>query len=837
MVPRSLRNRPQWLVWRFEKDSRAGKKPRKVPYYATGGWRLEDRRQGEQGSPADRARLVTYDEAIGHALAPDKGGVGFAFLPGDGLAGIDLDRVIDLDTGEIKPGAVRMIKAFDSYTEKSPSGRGLHIFVSTEETGAFKSFKRNELGVEVFCSSQFFTFTGEHWPDTPEDIGPLSQENLERLLKTVKGEPPAGKATAGRRTDSGDDFERVNDAAMRNLQAWVPELLPGARRYQQGYRVSSRDLGRDLEEDLSILPTGIVDWGVNDMGDAREGRRTPVDLVMEWSSAEKPAEALRWLAERLDVRVSDPRAPRNGSGNASGRPPGGDSGPGEPDDGRPVIRWVAGKLPQIVNQAEDALLKSDVRIFRRGGFLVRVIKRDVPSVRNYKRPSSVLGLVTVDQPFLTEALTRAARWVKYNAKKDGWVDCNAPEQVAITYIARVGQWQLPKLWSAISTPTLRPDGTVLQTPGYDKDTQSWYDPGDVEFPEIPNTPDLEQARAALEVFSRPFASFPFESGSDHSVSLALALTALVRRSLPAAPLGAITAPVMASGKTLLADAIAILATGASAPAMKYADKEEEFIKTMLAVLAEGDQVVLIDNVERPLEGETLCLAITSEAYRQRVLGKTEMMSAPTTSLFLATGNHLVVAGDLRTRTLLCRIDPKTEHPERRQFDVELRTWMLEHRAELVAAGLTIMRAFIATGQRPQDFCDTWGRFEHWSDMVRAPLIWLGCADPCASLKSLERDDPERIEHGTVLSAWEAIFRNEPRTAADAIKAANGPDANEQALREALLLIAKDRADGGLDPRRLGNWLRRHADRLIDGRRFVRAGEKDHATLWKVEAMR
>ena len=100
---------------------------------------------------------------------------------------------------------------------------------------------------------------------------------------------------------------------------------------------------------------------------------------------------------------------------------------------------------------------------------MRVIKRDVPSVRNYKRPSAVLGLVTVDQPFLTGP-SSAARWLKYNAKKDDWVDCNAPEQVAITS-SQVGHWNLPKLWSAISTPTLRPDGTVLQTPGYDADTQ------------------------------------------------------------------------------------------------------------------------------------------------------------------------------------------------------------------------------------------------------------------------------------------------------------------------------------------------------------------------------
>jgi hypothetical protein len=75
-------------------------------------------------------------------------------------------------------------------------------------------------------------------------------------------------------------------------------------------------------------------------------------------------------------------------------------------------------------------------------------------------------------------------------------------------------------------------------------------------------------------------------------------------------------------------------------------------------------VVLIDNVERPLEGDTLCAVLTSEAYRQRVLGRTEMMSVPTTTLFLATGNHLVISGDLRTRALLCRIDPKVEHPSR-----------------------------------------------------------------------------------------------------------------------------------------------------------------------------
>ena len=837
MVPQSLRNRAQWLVWRFEKDPRRDKKPRKVPYYANGGWRTEDRRQGEQGSPDDRLRLVTYDEAVGHAPDPSSGGVGFAFLPDDGLIGVDLDAVIDED-GEISERARDIIAACSSYTEYSPSGCGVHIIVAGDtaalfEDGKAHSFKSNAIGVEVFCGSQYFTFTGKRYSGTPEEVQPIDAGVLRRLYATVRPERRSGSPApaAAVRTPEGDDARRAEAALVyvdaEDYQAWI-------------------DIGHALKH--AFGEAGFSIWDRWSQKSAKYPGAT--QAAKKWTSF-NPNGSLKLgtvfeLAKRAGYtaprtpkrqRADSPREGGHEGGQGFSDPPGNDGGAGEPGDGRPVIRWVAGKLPEVLNQAEDALLRNGVRIFRRGGFLVRVINRDVPSVRNYKRPSGVLGVVTVGRHYLTEAFTRAARWLKYNGKKDDWVDCNAPEQVAVTYLERVGQWQLPKLWSAISTPTLRPDGTVLQTPGYDADTQSWYDPGGVDFPKIPNTPDVEAAREALALISRAFSTFPFESETDRSVALSLALTSLVRRSLPAAPLGAITAPVMASGKTLLADAIAILATGASAPAMKYADKEEEFTKTMLAVLAEGDQVVLIDNVERPLQGETLCLAITSEAYRQRVLGKTEMMSAPTTSLFLATGNHLVVAGDLRTRTLLCRINPKTEHPERRQFDVEMRTWMLEHRGELVAAGLTIMRAFIATGQRPQDFCDTWGRFEHWSDMVRAPLIWLGCADPCSSLASLERDDPERIELATVVSAWEAVFKDSARTAGEAIKAASGPDALEQALREALLLIAKDRTDGGLDPRRLGHWLRRHSDRLIGGKRFVRDGEKDHSVLWKVEAMR
>jgi hypothetical protein len=61
-----------------------------------------------------------------------------------------------------------------------------------------------------------------------------------------------------------------------------------------------------------------------------------------------------------------------------------------------------------------------------------------------------------------------------------------------------------------------------------------------------------------------------------------------------------------------------------------------------------------------------------------------------------------------------------------------------------------------------------------------------------------------------------------------------PGAEAKALHEVLHEICRER-DGRMSSRRLASWLRRHCDRIADGKRIVRAGEKDHTLLWKVEA--
>ncbi|MFV0663134.1 DUF3987 domain-containing protein [Denitromonas sp.] len=174
-IPQALRDRPQWLVWRYERKP-GDKKDRKVPYYSHG-----SRRTGEQGSEADRASLVDYDTALA-ACAPLQGtGVGFAFLPGDGLIGIDLDRVRDPSSGALSDRARAIVDACASYTEVSPSGTGLHIYCK----GHVDTFKSNVIGIEVFCGRQFFTVTGDHLAGTPCGLTLLSPDTEKRLKATV----------------------------------------------------------------------------------------------------------------------------------------------------------------------------------------------------------------------------------------------------------------------------------------------------------------------------------------------------------------------------------------------------------------------------------------------------------------------------------------------------------------------------------------------------------------------------------------------------------------------------------------------------------------------------
>ena len=112
-----------------------------------------------------------------------------------------------------------------------------------------------------------------------------------------------------RRTVNGSDgytesfFTRTNTEALRNLSAWVPSVFPRAE-FQPGtgaWRISSADLGRDLDEDLSIHPNGVKDWGVWDVGDPNGGKRTPINLLLECGHSQRADDAALWLCSKIGI--------------------------------------------------------------------------------------------------------------------------------------------------------------------------------------------------------------------------------------------------------------------------------------------------------------------------------------------------------------------------------------------------------------------------------------------------------------------------------------------------------------------------------------------------------
>jgi hypothetical protein len=147
----------------------------------------------------------------------------------------------------------------------------------------------------------------------PPSPGPLPQ-------------PATGPARPGNGHGDASPFKAVNDAALARPEAWVPALFPGARRDTRGvWRVSSDKLGRGLEEDISIAPpgaaarAGIVDFGEHDQGDPRQGKRTPIDLVIEHGGAGDAKRAAGWLADQLGVTLEFGREQGKANGKAEHR--------------------------------------------------------------------------------------------------------------------------------------------------------------------------------------------------------------------------------------------------------------------------------------------------------------------------------------------------------------------------------------------------------------------------------------------------------------------------------------------------------------------------------------
>ena len=499
---------------------------------------------------------------------------------------------------------------------------------------------------------------------------------------------------------------------------------------------------------------------------------------------------------------------------------------------KPSLRIKQGILPLILLSMEAAFLcgnetKRGPEMFQRGGEIV-IIGYLPASGCEGEAGTAYIRPVTKDM--LIVLIAEKMSCSKFDGNKKEWVSCEPPDFLAKAYLAKPDGWTLPVLVGIIYCPTLRPDGTILDTYGYDPATGLYFMPtSGVEFLPVPETPTKADAKAALERLKIPFSEFPYTSEASRAVAIAAILTALIRHLLRTAPLIIYTAPVAGSGKSMQADAPSLVTKGETCRNMAYTTDENETRKRILALLREGCSIVNFDNVEDVFQGETICSVLTSDYFKDRILGESKSGAYPTRVLWLATGNNLVVKGDLTRRVIVCEIDPKVERPEELHFTINFREYILEHRAEIVRDALTVLRAYHVAG-KPNVGTKPFGSFEDWAHMVRDPLVWLGMDDPVSTREKILRSDPERELLKDILGLWFDLFGTLPLTTAALITEAR----KKATLEETLSPICMDHA-GGLNSRRLGRWLGKHEGRIVNGFKLVQGTDtQQKVSTWQVE---
>jgi len=483
-----------------------------------------------------------------------------------------------------------------------------------------------------------------------------------------------------------------------------------------------------------------------------------------------------------------------------------------------VIRVKRGELHEAVRQTQEALIAAAAPVFYRGGVLVRpVFRRERSKLTNEYTVVSICLRLT--GPLLSNAVAKGVAAYEIQDRRGQWVAIDPPMDVIDTVLALAPASKFPTLVGIIDSPTMRPDATLLTECGYDAVTELWHQPaGDVELSPIADRPMKEDARAALRLFTDLLIAFPFKSDVDRSVALAAVLTVILRGAFDTVPLFLFLAPEAGTGKTYLIRLIAAIASGRDVPATVGSRDPLEMDKRLVSSAFEASPILFLNNLSFDLDSDMLCQMITDGIISIRPLGKSEQIRCDcrATTVF-ANGNNIRVKGDLVRRTLTGRLDARTERPETRQFAFDPIARVRANRGAYLSAAFTIVRAYVVAG-RP-DVASPLAGFDAWSQMVRAPLIWLSEPDPAASIDDARALDPERENLRALI---EAIRKNigvgKEFTAADCERLAGemthdlgGRSVYARPDFRSVMLVG-----GRLDGRRIGRMLMRQRDRRAAG---------------------
>jgi hypothetical protein len=235
--PRELAALPQWVCWRLEPDPKGGKDT-KIPY---------NPKTGKKASSTNPQTWSTLRDALAAAEKYLYTGIGFVFTREGGIVGIDIDHCRDAETGALNDTAKAIVERVSTYTEISPSGTGLHLFLKGEMPGGGN--KNSRTGVEMYAHSRFFTMTGQRLPDTPEEVAADANALAwvhENYVKPPRKERSKKKSRSGKKGAPLSDEEVLEKARSAGNHEDFTALWEG--RWEEKY-------GSQSEADMALCCT------------------------------------------------------------------------------------------------------------------------------------------------------------------------------------------------------------------------------------------------------------------------------------------------------------------------------------------------------------------------------------------------------------------------------------------------------------------------------------------------------------------------------------------------------------------------------------------------------
>lgn len=469
---------------------------------------------------------------------------------------------------------------------------------------------------------------------------------------------------------------------------------------------------------------------------------------------------------------------------------------------RPEIQINNRQLRDVIADTWQAVGQGNTKphAFLCGGRMVRLF-----------RAGDDCSIEAMDEDSAKTFLALMANWVRVT--KNDCVDTSPSKEIARAVISSPSS-ELPPLDAVVPSPVFDSEGRLIATPGYHRSGRLWYhERYGLRMPEVEGRPSAASvAHAKALLLDELLGDFPFADDSDKAHMVAAILLPFARRLIPGVtPLHLIEAPIAGSGKGLLVNVLAAIATGIPAAGGPLPDDDDEVRKKLSSELLAGRSLIIFDNADnkKRLDSASLASVLTMPVWQDRMLGQTKIISVPNRAVWVLTGNNIQLTTEIARRCLRIRIDPGTDRPWLRSGfrHPELVDWVLEHRGELIHAALTLIQNWVARCKPIGNA--RLGSFERWSAIMGGVLETNGIPGFLSNIESLyEEADEEGAMWREFIVAWWGKYKEQWAGAGELLTLAIERDVLELVIGDKSLQSQKIRLGRALSTARgrvFGNW--------------------------------